>query len=130
MDRRIIFPYSEVISAISAEVFVLELGEDEGGADDLGNAPGAGGGVLEDGPSLAEQGKPAFSLEAEAAQQGVPGAGAGGEFLVSAGVFHGDVYADSGAFVTAVGEGRHSGGCASACGTGAIRNQATCVRRG
>ena len=61
--------------------------------------------MLEDGPSLAEQGKPAFSLEAEAAQQGVPGAGAGGEFLVSAGVFHGDVYADSGAFVAAVGEG-------------------------
>ena len=89
---------------------MLELGEDEGGADDLCNASGAGGGVLEDGPSLAEQGEPAFSLEAEAAQEGVPGAGAGGEFLVSAGVFHGDVDAGSGSFVAAVGEGRHSEG--------------------
>jgi hypothetical protein len=43
----------DVISAISPDVSVLELGEDEGGADDLG-----------------EQGEPAFSLETEAAQQG------------------------------------------------------------
>jgi hypothetical protein len=36
-----------VISAISLDVFVLELGEDEGSADDLGELAGAGGGVLE-----------------------------------------------------------------------------------
>jgi hypothetical protein len=65
---------------------VLELCEDEGGADDLGELPGAGGGVLEGGPALGEQGEPAFSLESQAAQQGVPGAVAGGELLVSAGV--------------------------------------------
>jgi hypothetical protein len=56
---------------------VLELGEDEGGADDLGELAGAGGGVLEEGPALGEQGEPAFSLEAEAAQQGIPGLVAG-----------------------------------------------------
>lgn len=82
---------------------MLELGEDECGADDLGDVPGAGGGVLEGGPALGEQGEAVFSLEAEAAQQGVPGTGV--ELLVSAGVLHGDVDADPGALVAAVGQG-------------------------
>jgi hypothetical protein len=90
--------------------FVLELGEDKRGTDDLGDVPGAGGGVLEGGPALGEQGEPAFSLKAKAAQQGVPGPGSGIELLVSAGVFHGDVDAGSGALVAAVGQGGHSEG--------------------
>jgi hypothetical protein len=60
---------------------VLELGEDEDGADDLGELAGAGGGVLEEGPALGEQGEPAFSLETEAAQQGIPGLVVGCELL-------------------------------------------------
>lgn len=68
---------------------MLEFGEDEGGADDLGNASGAGGGVLEDGPALGEQGEPTFSLESQAAQQGVPGLVSGVELLVFAGFFTG-----------------------------------------
>jgi hypothetical protein len=68
---------------------VLVLGEDEGGADYLGQVAGAGGGVLEGGPALGEQGEAAFSLKAEAAEQGVPGAGADVEFLVSGGVLTG-----------------------------------------
>ena len=51
--------------------------------------PGAGGGVLKDGPAAGEQGEPAFSLEAEAAQQAVAGTVADGELLVSAGFFTG-----------------------------------------
>ena len=61
--------------------------------------------MLEEGPALGEQGEPAFSLEAEAAQQGIPGLGAGCELLVSAGALDGDVDADSGALVAAVGRG-------------------------
>ena len=67
--------------------------------------PGAGGGVLKDGPAAGEQGEPAFSLEAEAAQQAVAGTVADGELLVSAGVLHGDVDSGSGALVAAVGQG-------------------------
>ena len=66
-----------------------ELGEDEGGADDLGDVPGAGGGVLKDGPAAGEQGEPAFSLEAEAAQQAVAGAVADGEPWFPPGFFTG-----------------------------------------
>jgi hypothetical protein len=52
---------------------VLELGEDEGGAGYLDDATGAGGDVLQDGPALGEQGEPALSLAAQAAQQCIPG---------------------------------------------------------
>jgi len=46
---------------------VLELGEDEGCAGYLG-AVGVGGDVLECCPALGEQGEPALSLAAQAAQ--------------------------------------------------------------
>ena len=68
---------------------MLELGEDEGGADDPGELAGAGGGVLEGGPALGEQGEPAFSLEAEAAQQAIPGLVVGCELVASAGALDG-----------------------------------------
>ena len=68
---------------------MLELGEGEGGADDLGELAGAGGGVLEEGPALGEQGEPAFTLEAEAAQQGIPGLVAGCELWLPAGLLTG-----------------------------------------
>ena len=88
---------------------MLELGEDEGGADYLGDSSGAGGDALEGGPALGEQGEPAFSLAAEAAEQAfrvlVRGRVAGFRRVLD-----GDVDADSGALVAAVGEGRHSGG--------------------
>ncbi len=42
---------------------MLELGEYEGRADGLGDVPGAGGDVLEECPSLGEQGEPSFSPE-------------------------------------------------------------------
>jgi len=45
--------------------------------------------VLEDGQAAGEQGEPAFSLEAGAAQQAVAGAVADGELLVSVGFFTG-----------------------------------------
>src|SRR5262245_18261846 len=89
---------------------MLELCEDEGGADDLGELPGAGGGVLEGSPALGEQGEPAFSLESEAAQERVPGAVTGGEILASAGVLHGDVDAEPDTRVPAVGQGGHTEG--------------------
>jgi hypothetical protein len=87
---------------------VLELGEDEGGAGDLGDVPRAGGDVLEEGPALGEQGESSFSLEAQASEQGVPGAGADIEFLVSGGALDGHVDADSGALVAGVGQRGHS----------------------
>jgi hypothetical protein len=98
-----------VISLISADVFVLELGEDEGGADYLGGSSGAGGDALEGGPALGEQGESSFSLAAEAAQQAVAGFRVRVEPLVSGRVLDGDVDADSGALVAAVGQRRHSG---------------------
>ena len=66
--------------------------------------------MLEEGPALGEQGEPAFCLETEAAQQGIPGLVVGCELLASAGVLDGDVDADSGALVAAVGQRRHSEG--------------------
>jgi hypothetical protein len=42
---------------------VLELGEDEGGSGYLGGAVGVGDDVLEGGPALGDQDKPAFSRE-------------------------------------------------------------------
>src|ERR1700729_4051556 len=59
------------------------------------------------GPALGEQGGSAFSL---AAQEAVAGFGVGVEALVSAGVLDGDVDADSGSFLAAVGQRGHSGG--------------------
>jgi len=56
---------------------MLELGEDEGGPDYLGDSPGAGGDVLEGGPALAEQGESSFSLAAQAAEQAISGFRAG-----------------------------------------------------
>jgi hypothetical protein len=89
---------------------VLELGEDEGGAGDLGDVPRAGGDVLEEGPALGEQGEPSFSLEAQASEQGVRGAGVDVGLLVSGGALDGDVDADSGALVAGVGQRGHSEG--------------------
>jgi len=64
-------------------VLVLELGEDECGADYFGGPAGAFGDVLEGGPALGEQGESSFALAAQAAQQRVPGAVVGVEPLVS-----------------------------------------------
>ena len=89
---------------------MLVLGEDEGGAGYLGGPVGVGGDVLEGCPPLGEQGESSLSAAAQAAQQRIPGAGAGVEFLVAGGLFHGDEDADSGALVGAVGQGRHSEG--------------------
>ena len=47
---------TEVFSATSGEHFVLEKGEDEGGAGDLADFAGAGGDVLQGVPALFEQG--------------------------------------------------------------------------
>lgn len=94
---------------------MLQLCEDKGGADNLGELAGAGGGVLEGSPALGEQGEPAFSLESEAAQERVPGLAAGGETLASAGVLHRDVNADPGTLVAAVGQGGHAEGGSAVC---------------
>jgi hypothetical protein len=76
---------------------VLELGEDEGGADYPGGSSGAGGDALEGGPALGEQGESSFSLAAEAAEQAVSGFRVGVESLVPGRVLGGDADADSGA---------------------------------
>src|SRR6202000_2796412 len=89
---------------------MLELREDEGSLGYLGGAVGVGGDVLEGGPALGEQGEPAFPAAAQVAEQRVPGAGAGVEFLVSGGLFHGDEDAYSSALVAGIGEARHSQG--------------------
>ena len=75
---------------------MLELGEDEGGADYLGGSSRAGSDALEGGPALGERGESSFSLAAEAAEQAVSGFRAGVEPLVSRRVPDGDADADSG----------------------------------
>jgi hypothetical protein len=60
--------HTEVVSANSVDVFVIELGEDEGGAAYLGGSVGVADEVLEGGPALGEQGEPAFSPPAQAAR--------------------------------------------------------------
>jgi hypothetical protein len=47
-----------VVCRTVADVFVLELGEDEGGAGYFGEPGGVGGDVLEGGPALGEQSEP------------------------------------------------------------------------
>ena len=86
---------------------MLELGEDECGADYLGGSSGAGGDALEGGPALAEQGQSSFSLAAEAAEQAVACFRVGVE-AVAGQVLDGEVNAYSGSFIAAAGEGRHS----------------------
>ena len=56
---------SEVISAISCDVAMLEMGEDEGGAGDVADFAGACGDVLEGAPAADEQGEPAFAETAQ-----------------------------------------------------------------
>ena len=53
---------------------MFPVGQDEGGAGYLCDAAGAGGDVLQGGPAAAEQGRAAFSLAAQPAQQQVAGA--------------------------------------------------------
>ena len=62
---------SEVISAISFDVAVLEMGEDECGAGNVADLAGAGGDVLESAPALGEQGEPAFAEAAQGALEGI-----------------------------------------------------------
>jgi hypothetical protein len=52
----------EVFSATSDEHFVLEKGQDEGGAGDLADFAGAGGDALQGLPALLEQGEAALDL--------------------------------------------------------------------
>lgn len=52
----------EVFSATSGEHFVLEKGQDEGGAGDLADSAGAGGDALQRLPALVEQGEAALDL--------------------------------------------------------------------
>jgi hypothetical protein len=47
---------------------VFELGEYRGGTGYPGDSAGVGGGVLEGGPALGEQGEPALSPAAEIAE--------------------------------------------------------------
>jgi hypothetical protein len=56
---------NEVISPIWPQVFVLVVGQDEGGAGYIGGSAGACGDVLEGGPALGEQGEPAFAAAAQ-----------------------------------------------------------------
>jgi MMPL family len=56
---------TEVISADLCDVAVLEMGEDESGADDVSHFAGAGGDVLEGAPALGEQGEPSFARTRE-----------------------------------------------------------------
>jgi hypothetical protein len=53
-----------VISAISFDVAVLEMGENEGGAGDVTDLAGARSDVLECVPALGQQREPAFTQAA------------------------------------------------------------------
>src|SRR5580658_1327956 len=63
----------QVISENFLEVFVLPVGQDEGGAGYLGDPAGACGDVLEGAPAAGEQGEAAFALAAQPALEEVAG---------------------------------------------------------
>jgi hypothetical protein len=87
--RAKIHAVSEVISAISFEVAVLELGKDKRGAGDVADFAGAGGDVLEGAPAAGEQGEPAFAQVAQGTLDGVSGAGIDVQFKAAGGCLTG-----------------------------------------
>ena len=74
---------------------MLELGEDECGADYLGGSPGAGGDALEGGPALGEQGESSFAQAAQGAEERVAGAGIDVQLAPVGGLPDRDVGADA-----------------------------------
>jgi len=55
---------NEAISAVSVDVAVLEMGEDERGPGDVADLAGAGGDVLQGAPAAGEQRESAFAQAA------------------------------------------------------------------
>ena len=78
-----------MISAISFDVAIFEMGQDQGGAGDVAGLAGAGGDVLEGAPAAGDQGEPAFAQAAQRAEQGVVGAGIDIEVLPAGGCLTG-----------------------------------------
>jgi hypothetical protein len=92
----------------SGDVAVFEVGEDQRGAGDVTDLPGASGDVLQDAPALVEQGEPAFAQAAQRALDGVSGAATGIQFPPVSRLFDRHVDADVGAVVAKVGKGRQA----------------------
>ena len=66
---------------------MFEMGEDEGGFDDVADLAGAGGGVVEGAPAAGEDGESAFADATQSAEEGVVGAVVHVEDLVTGGLF-------------------------------------------
>ena len=64
-----------MISAISFDVAVLEMRQDERGAGDVTDLAGARGDGLHGAPAAGDQGERAFAEAAQRAEQGVAGTG-------------------------------------------------------
>lgn len=86
------------------------LSENEGCAGYLGDLARAGGDVLEGAPALGEQGECPFAEAAQGSLEGVRGAGAQVGFRPVRWLFYRDADADSGTFVSGVGQGWQAAG--------------------
>jgi hypothetical protein len=88
------------------------MSERERGFDDVADLARARGDVVQGASASGEYGEAAFAQTTQASQERVVGAGVDVEDLVASRLFDRGMYADAGAVVAAVGEGRQSsGGC-------------------
>jgi hypothetical protein len=100
----------DVISAISCDVAVLEMGKNERCAGDVADFARAGGDVVEGAPSAGEQGEPSFSQAAQGALDRVASPRIDIEFPPGSGLPHGDQDADARTFIAWIGQGSQAGG--------------------